>query len=167
MARAHGFLPKVPTEPDYKAVLRQWIKRHGAGSLPMSATQIDPAPLTSGARTRLAADAELRKVTRLLQDNLGSMPWAELSRWLHRIKGVVATVKTGAAKDDPRDDPAAASADKKEMANLLAEAIINEIESLRPLTEAPANLVGRWALLFEMIVEFLDHLEGMDHVEEM
>ena len=33
MERAHGFLPKCPTEPDRKAILRQWLVRHGTSTI--------------------------------------------------------------------------------------------------------------------------------------
>ena len=152
MERAHGFLPKVPVEPDYRAVLRTWVRRFGKDSLTTSRPAYEGGAasevLTTPHLTRAAADAELRKVIRLIQDNLASMTWSEMCRWLHHIKGVAVTVM---AADSSSDAPTSAEA-------IIAE-IIAEIESLHPLTERPSNFVGRWALLSEMIADLLDYIE--------
>ena len=48
---------------------------------------------------RIVAAAEISKVVRLLDDQAG-MAWAERWRWLHRIRGVVATLRAGVQVDD-------------------------------------------------------------------
>ena len=42
---------------------------------------------------QLAAAAELERISRLLDDGWRAMKWGEVWRWLHRMKGVIGSVK--------------------------------------------------------------------------
>ena len=65
-------------------------------------------------------------------------PWAERWRWLHRIKGIIATLRaccSGAGAEEGLSATEAAPADT----------VLAAIESLRPLTSTPDDMEERWA----------------------
>jgi len=143
MERAHGFLPKCPTEPDRKAILRQWLVRHGTSTIKRNgeaSSHTDSCSIDQGntlaARNRAIAAAELAKVLRLLE-GARDMGWAERWRWLHRIKGVVATMQASTAS------PGGAALDSEEAR--AAERLIATIELLRHCKETPREMDETWA----------------------
>ena len=83
-----------------------------------------------------------------MQENIQTMPWAEVWRWLHRIKGIVCTVQAAATADEGSS-------------STTRDEIIAEIEGWRAQKTCPANFVGRWALLAQIIDEYrVDVLEA-------
>lgn len=137
--RAHGFLSKSPSEPERVAVLRAWVRRFGQSGLAHiacahgepdggvlaaagAADADDPA-----AAHRAAAAAELTRISRLVDEGWRAMRWAETWRWLHRIKGVVGSVKV--------HDPARAAQ------------LIADVEGLRLRHGTPSDFEHVWAEL--------------------
>jgi len=130
--RAHGFISKAPAEPDWRVIKRLWFRRFGA-SRNLVVDENDTSASVAEVSLK-AATAELNKVIRLI-DGAADMDWAEMRRWLHRIKGTVCTVKVHFSQ------PALA----------LSEDLVATIERLRLCSAAPADLmtddpqVGDWA----------------------
>ena len=88
----------------------------------------------------LIAAAELKKIVRIVE-SAPDMTWGERWRWLHRIKGVVLTVRAcvGESSDEePPPTPDEAHA---------AEAVISGIQGLRSRLDAPQDMNERWAEL--------------------
>ena len=103
LERAHGFLTKAPIEPDRKVIKRAFFRRFGVNRSPV-AEEPSSGGLSPTQANLMAASRELRKAVRLVDssgdthmdrgDNqVTCMAWGEMWKWLHRIKGIVATVK--------------------------------------------------------------------------
>ena len=91
--RAHGFLTKAPIESDRKVIKRAFFKRFGVNRAPVG-EEASSGGLSPAQTNLMAASRELRKAVRLV-DSSGDkrMGWGEMWKWLHRIKGIVATIK--------------------------------------------------------------------------
>jgi len=159
---AHGFLTKSPTESDAKALLRMFCQRFGINTTTMqgpakgAATEVR-AGLSWVDVNRASASSELRKVLWLL-DGMQSMQWTETWQWLHRIKGIVSTVRASAAVTTMGvGSPDGANSDAE--LGTTADFIMSEIEALRPLTEAPADMETRWQRVTSALEQFLANLE--------
>ena len=125
--RAHGFLSKAPIESDRKVIKRAFFKRFGVNRTPV--TEEPSSGNLSPAETNLiAASRELRKAVRLV-DSSGDtrMGWGEMWKWLHRIKGIVATIKGALQAEQPP----------------LTLALTLTLTNLSPLTPSPAGGAAR------------------------
>ena len=87
---------------------------------------------------RHVAAKEIKKVIQLM-DNASNMTWHERWRWLHRVKGIVATLR--AANDVTSLRPLTAHEQSA------ADAILSTIESLRPLGDTPPDMTRTWTAL--------------------
>ena len=160
---AHGFLTKSPTEPDAKALLRMFCQRFGFNVSTLRGVGTGAAAEACAGITwvdvnRASASSELRKVMRLL-DGMDGMHWTETWRWLHRVKGIVSTVRASAAAATLGANSPADSGRPDGGFGELAECIVGEIEALRPLFEAPPDVGERWQRLKSALEQFLAGLE--------
>jgi len=152
--RAHGFLPKAPREPEYKAVMRAFIQRYGARGLLPNLPELGEDPSSSAeTRVRTAAAAELSKVCRLIDKAIVDAPWDELKRWLHRIKGIVTTVRAASAKGHTEE--AGQGAVNKPKETKTVNAIVIMVDELRRLHVVPHDMDGRWLQIKALIDLFV------------
>lgn len=180
LERAHGFLTKMPTEPDKIAIRRAWWQRFGADAYAADScasglserresdesdesetfaagesTTNEEAALEEGSwsdANRTAALNELSKASRLLDEGAG-MQWNEMWRWIHRIKGIISTVKSSNAGASP------SSQMRHDEINIVGREIILSIEELRSLAEPPEDVMQVWAELKLRLVKFMSLLE--------
>ena len=180
LERAHCFLTKMPTEPDKIAIRRAWWQRFGADAYAADScasglserresdesdesetfaagesTTNEEAALEEGSwsdANRTAALNELSKASRLLDEGAG-MQWNEMWRWIHRIKGIISTVKSSNAGASP------SSQMRHDEINIVGREIILSIEELRSLAEPPEDVMQVWAELKLRLVKFMSLLE--------
>ena len=161
LERAHGFLPKCPSEPDRKAIMRYWIKRYGMAAftecVPSSAENSFKTESFRSEHAPSAADSPgsfstpapednrevaFREITKVVTYMDGAnMAWGERWRWLHRLKGIIATLR--AANGITANRPL--SADEQRA----ADTVLLIIESMRPLGTTPPDMSKTWGALKE------------------
>jgi len=142
--RTHGFLNKAPAEPERIAILRMWIQRFGFKSAtPIRQKDKDskaiamPAPSKTEPNNNAVAASEIQRLMRLLDKSMHEMPWSELWRWLHRVKGIVGVTRpSNAAGTD------------------LANRLIHVIESTRG-DDRPVDFVAIWEEIKGMLDDYV------------
>ncbi len=146
LERAHGFLSKAPIESDRKVIKRAWFRRFGVNRSPMVEREDrDEASLSLAQVNLKAANKELRKAIRLVDQ--GRMQWIEMWKWLHRIKGIVATIK--ACLTDPEQ-------------RAVAKNVVAMIERMRPQKDGaepprkPADLDGQWMTIKRLLMWLME-----------
>lgn len=168
--RAHAFLTKMPTEPDRVVIRREWYQRFGADRFLQAHETLEPtgamdnhAGKGSGSwsdHNRSVALAELTKIQQLLDSASEEMQWNEMWRWIHRIKGIVATAHSAdsvRAHDTTNDRAALAQRDS------VAGELISRIEELRSLSEAPHDFTLLWWELKRILTSYMSLLEQSSH----
>jgi len=167
--RAHGFLSKCPSEPDRHAIMRAWVRRFATKGIKTALPALEPAPKEGEEASSLpprsardanqtAAAAELTRISRLVEDGWQSMSWGETWRWLHRMKGVIGSVKASydAVGDGPSDSRAAGgSFEAASPQTPRAELAIGLIEDLRGLDDVPADFDVVWIKLKSSVRPFM------------
>ena len=179
LERAHGFLTKMPTEPDRLAIRRAWWQRFGADSAsglrerreseesdasdngaagePAASNQAGAEEGSWSDVNRTAALTELSKASRLLDEGAG-MQWNEMWRWIHRIKGIISTVKSSDAGDSPKAGSPRSQMRHTEI-NIVGRELILSIEELRSLAEPPEDVIQVWADLKPRLAKFMSLVE--------
>ena len=143
LERAHGFLFKGPDQDSSVNILRSCVKRFGssvlkASALPVSTDDALDTKVTRGLRNplHLLADnktAAVKELTKVLKELDGwcQLPWPEVWKWLHRAKGIIATIH----------------ADRE---------IVGRIESVRYMESTPADFEASWESLKHLMVAYIE-----------
>ena len=157
--RAHAYLTKMPTEPDRVVIRREWYQRFGVDRFLQAHETLEPtgamdnnAGDDSGSwsdHNRSVALAELTKIQQLLDSASEEMQWNEMWRWIHRIKGIVATAHSAdsvRAHNGINDRASGRASDRAALAqrDSVAGELISRIEELRSLNEAPHDHTLIW-----------------------
>eukprot|EP00967_Tisochrysis_lutea_P097289 scaffold142836_cov32-Tisochrysis_lutea.AAC.4 len=145
--RTHGFLCKAPAEPDRVAILRMWVRRFGFRRVTIKSNvgnnlleSEEHSRASTDERNAVVAAAELGRLVRLLDHSMDDMPWSELWKWLHRIKGIVCSLRPAKPMDTNSLDG--------------VDELIVAIEQLRSLNERPDDIEKLWAKLKQRVKDY-------------